>query len=158
MTESHPDADTNAGRSERYDYVFPSFSLDTNRVATVIGSRTFANGLVFDSRDYTPLSDVPPIVATDSGASMMQHMAVVKDFRINYTITNFVTVPPPTLVLNSTNIIRWQGLSNVTYSVQASTNLPGFATVGTATSATTNLSFTNQSGGAARQFFRVVYP
>src|SRR5690606_29745075 len=28
--------DTNAGRSERYDYVFPSFSLDTHRVPTVI--------------------------------------------------------------------------------------------------------------------------
>ncbi len=87
----------------------------------------------------------------------MQHMGVVKDFRINYTVTNFVTVPSPTLALNSTNILRWQGVSNVIYSVQASTNLPTFSTVGTAVSATTNVSFTNQGGGAQR-FFRVVYP
>ena len=88
----------------------------------------------------------------------MQHMAVVKDFKINYTITNFVTVPSPTLILNSTNVIRWNGLSNVTYSVQASTNLPTFATVGTAVSATTNVAFTNQNSSEAQQFFRVVYP
>ncbi len=149
---------TNAGRSERYDYVFPSFSLNSNRVATVIGSHTFTNGLVFDSRVYSPLSEVAPVVSTDSGVTGMQHMGVVKDFRINYTTTNFVTVPPPTLVLNSTNIIRWQGLSNVAYSVQVSTNLPSFATVGTATSTTTNLSFTNQNNGAPQSFFRVIYP
>ncbi|MEO5804369.1 MAG: endonuclease/exonuclease/phosphatase family protein [Verrucomicrobiota bacterium] len=148
---------TNEPRSERFDYVFPSFSLNSNRVATVIGSHTFTNGLVFDSDVYTPLSEVSPVALGDSHVFQMQHMAVVKDFRINYTITNFVTVPPPVLTLNSTNLIRWQGLSNVTYSVQASTNLPTFATVGSAVSTTTNLSFTNQLPGLNR-FFRVVYP
>lgn len=150
------DPDTNAGRNERYDYVFPSFSLESNRVATVIGTQTFSNGLVFDSRVYSPLNDVAPIQMIDS--SNAQHMAVMKSFKINYTITNFVTVPSPTLTLNSTNIIRWQGVSNVTYSVQTSTNLPAFVTVGTATSTTTNLSFTNQSSGTWQRFFRVVYP
>jgi endonuclease/exonuclease/phosphatase family metal-dependent hydrolase len=151
------DADTNEGRSERYDYVFPSFSLNSNRVATVIGSHTFTNGLVFDSDVYTPLSEVSPVAFGDSHVFQMQHMGVVKDFRINYTITNFVTVPPPILTLNSTNIIRWQGLSNVTYSVQASTNLPAFGTIGTAVSTSTNLSFTNLLPGVQR-FFRVIYP
>ncbi len=151
------DPDTNLGRTKPYDYVLPSFSLASNRVSTVIGSQTFPNGLVFDSRIYTPLSEVPPVVSTDSGATGMQHMGVVKDFRINYTVTNFVTVPPPVLALASTNILRWQGLSNVTYSVQASTNLSNFLAVGTATSTTTNLVFTNQTSGAQR-FFRVVYP
>ena len=146
---------TNAGRDERYDRVLPSFSFSSNGVASVIGSQTFANGLVFDSRGYSPLSEVAPIQMFDS--TNAQHMAVLKDFRINYTVTNFVTVPSPTLVLNSTNILRWQGLSNVTYSVQASTNLPTFSTVGTAVSTTTNVSFTNQTGSALR-FFRVVYP
>ena len=148
---------TNAGRSERYDYVFPSFSLNSNRVATVISSGTFANGLVFDSRVYTPLDEVAPVVSTDSGATGMQHMGVVKDFRIPYTVTNFVTVPPPILVFDSANVILWQGLSNVTYSVQASTNLPNFSTIGTASSTTEILSFTNQNSGEQR-FFRVVYP
>lgn len=148
---------TNAGRSERYDYVFPNFSLNSNVVATVIRSRTFTNGLVFDSRVYSPLSEVAPVVSTDSGVTGMQHMGVVKDFRIDYAITNFVTVPPPLLVFRSPNVIRWQGLSNVIYSVQASSNLPNFSTIGTAISASSDLSFTNQSGGE-QLFFRVVYP
>jgi len=148
---------TNQNRNKPYDYVLPSFSLASNRVATVIGSRTFPNGLVFDSRVYTPLSEVAPVISTDSAAFQMQHMGVVKDFRIDYTVTNFVTVPPPVLVLNSTNVLRWQGPSNLTYSVQASTNLPAFFTIGTATSATSDFSFTNQAGGDQR-FFRVVYP
>ena len=155
--DQNGDPDTNASRGARYDRVLPSFSFNSNRVATIIRSNTFTNGLVFDSRVYNPLSEVAPVVSTDSGSVNMQHMGVVKDFRVNYTVTNFVTVPSPTLVLNSTNILRWQGLSNVTYSVQASTNLPTFSTVGTAVSTTTNLSFTNQTGGE-QQFFRVVYP
>jgi len=35
---------------------------------------------VFDSRVYTPLSDVAPVLSTDSAATNMQHMAVVRDF------------------------------------------------------------------------------
>ena len=151
------DPDTNQGRSKPYDYVLPSYSLASNRVATVIGSQTFPNGLIFDSRVYMPLSEVSPVRPTDSSAFQMQHMGVVKDFRIDYTVTNFVTVPPPVLVLDPANVIRWQGLSNVTYSVQASTSLPDFSTIGTATAATTNLSFTNQTSGEQR-FFRVVFP
>lgn len=147
---------TNLGRNERYDRVLPNFSFNTNRVASVIGSQTLTNGLVFDSRIYNPLSEVAPIQLFDS--TNAQHMAVLKDFRINYTITNFVTVPPPVLTLTSTNIIRWQGISNVTYSVQASTNLPAFFIVGSAISTTTNLAFTNQNSSAPQQFFRVVYP
>src|SRR5690606_10197452 len=121
--DQNGDGDTNSGRNERYDRVLPSFSLNSNRVATVIVSRTLSNGLVFDSRVYTPLSEVAPVSLGDSGACGMQHMGVVKDFIIPYTITNIVTVPRPILQLNSSNVIHWQGLSNVVYSVQASSNL-----------------------------------
>jgi hypothetical protein len=48
----------------------------------VIGAASFAPGLVFDSRVYTPLSDVAPVVVGDSGASGMQHMAVIRDFAL----------------------------------------------------------------------------
>jgi hypothetical protein len=34
---------------------------------------------VFDSRVYTPLADVSPVLMTDSAAVNMQHMGVVKD-------------------------------------------------------------------------------
>ena len=45
-----------------------------------IGAAQFANGLVVDTRVYTPLADLAPALATDSGATGMQHMAVVRDF------------------------------------------------------------------------------
>ena len=158
--DQNDEQDTNAGRSERYDRVLPSFSMTNLLVPVVMPSRTYTNGLVFDSRVYTPLTDVPPVLSTDSGASGMQHMGVVKDFLITYYVTNGVTVPAPYLVMASTNVISWQGVSNATYSVQASTNLANtnWLTIGTATSTSTNFSFTNSSSGAVQRFFRVTYP
>ena len=150
------DPNTNAGRDERYDYVLPSFTFDTNRVATVIGSRSFPNGLVFDSRLYSPLSDVAPVQQPDSG--LAQHMAVVKDFRISYTVTNFVTVPPPVLRLVSTNVFRWAGLSNLSYRVLSSGSLSNFTQAGTSTSTSTNYFFTNSAPLTNQRFFRVVWP
>ncbi|MGI8964591.1 MAG: endonuclease/exonuclease/phosphatase family protein, partial [Limisphaerales bacterium] len=157
--ESGGDADTNAPRNKPYDYVLPSFSFRSNLVATVLGSHTFTNGLVFDSYIYNSLyslSEVMPIQAADS--TNAQHMAVLKDFRINYTVTNFVTVPSPFLVMNSSNLIGWQGPSNLTYSVQGSFTLTNWSMVGTSFSANTNYSFTLPNDGTNAQFFRVVYP
>jgi len=45
-------------------------------------SHTFTNGLVVDTRVYTPTNDLLPAVATNSGAFQMQHMAVVRDFTV----------------------------------------------------------------------------
>lgn len=85
---------TNTGRNSRYDRVLPSFSLTNLLVPVALPTRTFANGLVFDSRVYTPLTDVPPVLATDSAATQMQHMAVVKDFQITLAATNPPPAPP----------------------------------------------------------------
>jgi endonuclease/exonuclease/phosphatase family metal-dependent hydrolase len=71
---------TNATRAKPYDWVLVDNDLHPYRVATVIGSQSFANGLVFDSRVFTPLSAVSPVQSTDSSAINMQHMAVVRDF------------------------------------------------------------------------------
>lgn len=149
---------TNAGRTQRYDRVLPSFSLTNILVPVTMPSHTFLNGLVFDSRVYTPLSDVAPVLAGDSGVPGMQHMAVVKDFQITYTITNHVT--PPALTLEPSGVIRWLGASNVVYTVQTSTNLSGsnWTTLGTASSSSTNISFTNHIDGAPEKFFRVMLP
>jgi endonuclease/exonuclease/phosphatase family metal-dependent hydrolase len=155
---SSTNMNTNLNRSKRYDYVFPSFTLATNRVATVIGSRTFTNGLVFDSRVYTPLSEVYPVKFDDSMASSMQHMAVVKDFRISYTITNYVSVTAPLLSISSNKVVRWSGQSNFTYTVRTSTNLTGWTNAGTAFSGSTNFSFTNSDNSSPRRYFRVTYP
>ncbi len=73
---------TSAPRSKPYDWVLADADLGAFAVPVVIGQRGFAAGLVFDSRVFTPLSDVAPVQATDSAAVNMQHMPVVRDFRI----------------------------------------------------------------------------
>jgi endonuclease/exonuclease/phosphatase family metal-dependent hydrolase len=75
-------SDTNASRAKPYDWVLASPSLVTFEVPVQIGGNQFDGGLVFDSRVYTPLSDVAPVLSTDSAATNMQHMGVVKDFLI----------------------------------------------------------------------------
>jgi endonuclease/exonuclease/phosphatase family metal-dependent hydrolase len=88
-------SDTNASRNKPYDWVIVNSALDAIKTPTVIGSNTHTNGLVFDSRVYTPLSAVSPVQSGDSGASNMQHMAVVRDFMIPAVSTATAT-PTPT--------------------------------------------------------------
>lgn len=73
---------TNANRNKPYDWVLASPALHALEVPVVIGAASFPAGLVFDSRVYTPLSDVPPVLIDDSDAPSMQHMAVVRQFRL----------------------------------------------------------------------------
>lgn len=83
---------TNASRSKPYDQVLPSSDLDSLEIPVSISGHafTYTDGLVFDSRVFTPISAVPPILAGDSAASNMQHMAVIRDFLIP---TSGVTEP-----------------------------------------------------------------
>ena len=80
--DKNNNGNTNAGRNKPYDWMLVSSGMQALKTSVVIGSNTFANGLVFDSRVYTPLSEVAPVQSGDSGASNMQHMAVVKDYLI----------------------------------------------------------------------------
>lgn len=73
---------TNRSRQKPYDWVLPDTDLAPLQVPVQIGANKFNDGLVFDSRVYRPLTDVSPVRREDSGASNMQHMAVVKDFEI----------------------------------------------------------------------------
>lgn len=104
------DRDTNAGRSgsggNPYDYVLPSFSLTNFLTSFVMPSHSFSNGLVFDTRVYTPTNDFLPAVATNSAANNMQHMAVVKQLLLPVYGTNVAT--PPSIVTQPqtwTNIV-----------------------------------------------------
>ncbi len=76
------DSDTNSSRAKPYDWVLTSAPLRAFEVPTVVGSVSAAAGLVFDTRVFTPLADAPPAKATDSSATNMQHMAVVRDFKL----------------------------------------------------------------------------
>lgn len=82
--DQNGDEGTNASRSKPYDWVLADPDLDPLETSVVIGSSTYADGLVFDSRVYSPLSEVSPVLAGDSAASNMQHMAVVRDFVVPY--------------------------------------------------------------------------
>lgn len=71
---------TNQKRAEPYDWLLLDKDLQPHQRPVKIGEQTFDPGLVFDSRVYTPLSDVAPVLESDSAAEGMQHMAVVRDF------------------------------------------------------------------------------
>jgi endonuclease/exonuclease/phosphatase family metal-dependent hydrolase len=73
------DGDTNAGRSSPYDWVLFDADLAARAIPVQVGPNVHANGLVFDSRVYTPLTAVAPVLPSDSDAPSMQHMAVVRD-------------------------------------------------------------------------------
>lgn len=71
---------TNAPRNATYDWLLADIDLAKLHVPAQVGPKSFAAGLVFDSRVYTPLTDVAPVEAGDSAALNMQHMPVVRDF------------------------------------------------------------------------------
>ena len=73
---------TNASRAKPYDHVLVDGDLRQYQVPTVIGGSFFSGGLVVDTRVYTPISEISPAQSGDSGATSMQHMAVIKDFLI----------------------------------------------------------------------------
>ena len=118
------DPDTNAGRNSPYDYLLPSFSITNYLTSVVMPSQTFPNGLVVDTRVYTPVTDLLPAVATNSGAFQMQHMAIVKNFVLPVFGTNASPVAPSivTQPQPQTNTIG----SPVEFTVTASGTAPLF--------------------------------
>jgi endonuclease/exonuclease/phosphatase family metal-dependent hydrolase len=73
---------TNRSRKKPYDHVLVDADLRAHQTATVIGGSTFPSGLVLDSETYRPLSEIAPVRQGDSRSTNMQHMGVIKDFRV----------------------------------------------------------------------------
>jgi endonuclease/exonuclease/phosphatase family metal-dependent hydrolase len=80
--DQNGNTNTNAGRSRPYDGVYVNGDLHGYATGVVMGNSVFSNGLVLDSRVYSPLSEISPVLSGDSGASNMQHMAVIRDFLV----------------------------------------------------------------------------
>jgi endonuclease/exonuclease/phosphatase family metal-dependent hydrolase len=80
--DSRNNGHTSRSRSKPYDWLVADPDLDVLGVPVEIGDHRFANGLVFDSRDFPDLPSVVPTQRNDSAASNMQHMAVVRDFTL----------------------------------------------------------------------------
>jgi endonuclease/exonuclease/phosphatase family metal-dependent hydrolase len=88
---------TNASRAKPYDHVLVDADLKAYQTPVVIGASTFSNGLVVDTRVYSPLAELSPALSADSGATNMQHMAVVKDFLLPAD----TTTPPASPAITS---------------------------------------------------------
>lgn len=71
---------TNTNRNKPYDWVLANARLEEKAAPVAIAGNVFDYGFVADTRVYSPISDLAPARATDSAASNMQHMAVVRDF------------------------------------------------------------------------------
>jgi endonuclease/exonuclease/phosphatase family metal-dependent hydrolase len=80
--DQHGDISTNSPRNRPYDWVLANGLLEKSAVPVKLAETEFSHGLVFDSRVFEPLEKVAPVQKTDSGLPMMQHMAVVRDFRL----------------------------------------------------------------------------
>jgi hypothetical protein len=75
-------SNTNQSRSKPYDWVLASPCLRAEQRAVTTSTQSFPAGLVFDTTTFAPLSEFSPSQYSDSNASNMQHMAVIKDFLI----------------------------------------------------------------------------
>jgi endonuclease/exonuclease/phosphatase family metal-dependent hydrolase len=80
--DQNGNGNTSASRGAPLDWVLVNTAFKAKQVPLVIGANSFSAGLVFDSRVYTPLADVAPVLSSDSAATGMQHMAVSKQFSL----------------------------------------------------------------------------
>lgn len=71
---------TSKNRNYAYDWVMPNPRLDQLHQPLKFGAREFPEGLVFDTRLWQP--PPAPALNSDSTAPGMQHMAVIKAFRL----------------------------------------------------------------------------
>ena len=115
--DNNGNSNTSANRNAPHDYVLPSLTLTNFETATTLPTDSFPSGLVFDSRVYTPLSDVAPVQFGDS--SNAQHMAVMKDFQILVS-TN---ASAPVIAAQPQSQIVSPG-SNATFAVTATGTMP----------------------------------
>lgn len=127
---------TNAGRDRPYDHVLVDKDLKALQVPVVIGSSSFTGGLVADTRVYSPIYELSPAKATDSGASGMQHMAIVKDFALPGDGGGLTLSAPnggERWVVGSAHAITWKatGVSRVAleYSLDGGGSWTSLATV-----------------------------
>ncbi|MBU1897067.1 endonuclease/exonuclease/phosphatase family protein, partial [Myxococcota bacterium] len=73
---------TNMNRNEPYDWVIANPRLDALHVPIRYDTVVMPHGLVFDSRVFRPLSAVAPVLSGDSDHDYMQHLAVIKEYRL----------------------------------------------------------------------------
>ncbi|MCK8502447.1 lamin tail domain-containing protein [Myxococcus fulvus] len=131
---------TNAGRNSPYDHVLVDSDLRPYQTAVVIGGSTFSNGLVVDTRVYSPIGEISPALSGDSGASGMQHMGVIKDFLIpGDAASSSLTVTSPnggeSWTTGSARSISWTSSGVSSVRVEYTLNGSTWTTLSSSTSA-----------------------
>ncbi|GEN11664.1 hypothetical protein MFU01_67010 [Myxococcus fulvus] len=131
---------TNAGRNSPYDHVLVDGDLRPYQTAVVIGGSSFANGLVVDTRVYSPIGEISPALSGDSGASGMQHMGVIKDFLIpGDAASSSLTVTSPnggeSWTAGSARSIAWTSSGVSSVRVEYTLNGSTWTTLSSSTSA-----------------------
>lgn len=160
---------TNRPRTQPYSSVFANAAFKAQQTPVTIGSASFPNGLVVDTRVFSPLTALAPALVGDSDA--INNIPVIKEF----------TIPLPPQITDVSFSLNTPALGNITftsspstiYQLQASSTLqPGsWSTLGniSATSASTSIQivrtspasgqFTDpQLGTAAKRFYRIARP
>ena len=93
------DTDTNLSHARPYDYVLPSYNLDLTHQTVEFEGVTFANGMVFDSRQFN--DHLLPMLSADSAPPTNRtHHVVVKLFTVS---TN--PIPPTVSTRSVSNIM-----------------------------------------------------
>ncbi|WPB76836.1 lamin tail domain-containing protein [Archangium violaceum] len=133
---------TNAARAKPYDHVLVDADLRAYQTATVIGASSFAAGTVIDTRVYSPISEISPALAADSGATNMQHMAIIKDFLIpSDTTTAGITVGSPnggeSWTTGSSRSITWTATGVTNVKLEYTLNGSTWTSITSSTSAST---------------------
>ncbi|MGD9875034.1 MAG: lamin tail domain-containing protein [Kiritimatiellia bacterium] len=88
LKDNHQPADqdddktTNVSRDEVYDLILPNGSLNANHATLTVGALSFPEGMVFDSRLWSPPPS--PILTNDSAEVNMVHLALMKRFTFTY--------------------------------------------------------------------------
>jgi hypothetical protein len=111
--------------------------------------------------DPSTINAPPPNSAIQIQSQLTNNPVTIPEYsvvRLEWTVFN---VSPPSLSLavsNSTQNLRWTGLTNVIYSVQGTTNLmSSWSTLGKVVCTLANFSFTNWNSGRM-QFYRLAVP
>jgi len=111
--------------------------------------------------DPSAINAPPPNSAIQIQSQVTNNPVTIPEYsvvRLEWTVFN---VPRPSfslIVSNSTQNLRWTGLTNVTYSVQGTTNLMlSWSTLGKVANTQANFGFTNWNPGTL-QFYRLAVP
>ena len=132
-------ANTNSARAKPYDWVLVNPALQALETAVDVGAQSFSHGLVVDTRAYSPIADLAPAVAGDSGATNMQHMGVVRDFLVSAGSSTSVLVTAPnggeTWPVGSQQTARWTSSGVTSVSVELSTDGTTWTPLSTSTPA-----------------------